>query len=326
MKLKVKQLKAFNSVASSMKQNKILPVLSYLKFENGKITKSNLESFIEMEADFEGSALINEKILMSFIDSISAEEIDVKVNGTKVILSHEKEKDNSSTEDVKNFPIHPVSDGNEIEIPTEVLKSINIASNFTMNDDVRTFVQCVFLGNGLIAASTGFIAYTEKIDDSIPEIILEKEEVSVIKNFTSVSFSQNDSYHFFTNNIFRFGFIKKDTKYINLKQFNIVPDGDKIVMDKGSLLKFCDMVSSRCAGRIIIAKITGDKVSMIDEDYGNDAEKPLQKELPDFSFNPVFMSKLLKSVPDDELTFLKDGNKYFITGESGFVSLIVELK
>ena len=77
MKLSTKQLKQFNSIAGGMKQNNILPILSYLRFKDGTITKNNLESFVTMEADFEGSVLIDEKILMSFVEYTNAEEINV---------------------------------------------------------------------------------------------------------------------------------------------------------------------------------------------------------------------------------------------------------
>ena len=225
MKLQTKQLKQFNAIAGSMKHNGILPILSYLKFEDGIITKNNLESFIEMEADFEGSVLIDEKILMSFVDSVNAEEIDVKVNGTKVTLSHGKEKDNSPTDDVKNFPQSAGSDNEEIEIPQEVLNAVKVAANFTMDRESMPYTSCVFIGNGLVGAITGFVAYVEKAGEGLPEIILERNAISVIRNFNTVSFSENDCYQFFTNNIFRFGFIKKDTKFINMKPISVMPEG-----------------------------------------------------------------------------------------------------
>jgi hypothetical protein len=103
-----------------------------------------------------------------------------------------------------------------------------------------------------------------------------------------------------------------------------VPKEGLIKMDKSILIKFCDMVSSRCVGRSVTAKINGNKISMVDVDYGNDAEKELTQSLPDFSFSPVFMGKLLKSLPDEELSFVKDGNKYFIT-KSDYISLIMDV-
>jgi hypothetical protein len=325
MKIKTRQLKQFNSIAGSMRQNNILPILSYIKFEDGKITKNNLESFVTMEADFEGSVLIDEKILMSFVESIDAEEIDVTVNGTKVTLSVGKEKDNSPTEAVGNFPVNPAPDGEEIEISQEVLKAVKIASNFTADNENIPFTSCVFIGKGLVAATTRFIAYTEIVDEALPEIIIEKSALAVIKNFNNASFSQNESYQFFNNHNFTFGFIKKDTKFVDMKMFSKMPEGNIVKMDKTILVKFCDMVNSRCVGRVVIANINADKVSMIDVDYGNEAEKQLPAPLPDFSFNPLFMGKLLKSLPDTELDFTKEGKRIFITGKSGFVSLIMDM-
>ena len=104
MKLKVNEIKKFKSVAGALRQNNILPILSYLKFEDRIITKSNKESFVTMEADFEGSVLIDEKILMSFIEYVSGSEIDVNVSGNSVVLSCGKEKYKSPTDDVINFP------------------------------------------------------------------------------------------------------------------------------------------------------------------------------------------------------------------------------
>jgi hypothetical protein len=325
MKIKTRQLKQFNSIAGSMRQNNILPILSYIKFEDGKITKNNLESFVTMEADFEGSVLIDEKILMSFVESIDAEEIDVTVNGTKVTLSHGKEKFNSPTDNIIDFPKSAESDGEEIEIPQDVLRAIKIASNFTMERENLPFTSCVFIGDGVVAANTGFVAFAQKVEGAYPNIILEKSAATVIRNFNTVSFSQNDSYQFFTNNVFTFGFIKKDTKYIDMKKYLTLPPKEGVVeMNKTDLQNFCDICSSSSAGRVVIAKIEGGKAIMVDVDYGNDYEKPLPSLLPDFSFNPAYMGKLLKSLPDTELSFVKDGDKYFITGGSGFVSLIMK--
>lgn len=326
MKLLTKQLKQFNSIAGGMKQNGILPILSYLRFKDGTITKNNLESFVTMEADFEGSVLIDEKILMSFVEYTNAEEINVEVDGTRVILSCGKEKYRSPTDDVNNFPENAVPDGEEIEISQDVLRAVKVASNFTMDRDNMPYTSCVFIGNGLVGAITGYIAYVEKIGEGLPNIILERQAFTTIRNFNSVFFSENDSYQFFTNGSFKFGFIKKDTKFINLEPFTKVPKEKPVTMDKTELQNFCDMVVSTSAGRIIITKIKEDKVSMVDSDFGNDSEKILPASLPDFSFNPVFMSKLLKSLPDDELNFIKEGNKFFVTGESGFVSIIMELE
>lgn len=326
MKLLTKELKAFNSIAGGMKQNSILPILSYLKFEDGYITKNNMESFVMMEADFKGKCLIDEKILMSFVDAVNAEEIDVKINEKSIIISHGKEKMTSPTDDIKNFPTNTITEGKEIELSNEVIKAVKVAANFTQERDNTPYTSCVFIGKGIVAASNGFIAYCEKAEETLPEIILEKGAISAIRNFDTVSFSENDSYQFYTNHVFKFGFAKTETKFLNMKPFSIVPDGERVSINKQEIIKFCDICANSCTGRVVVASIVKDKLVMKDAAYEIDYEKPLSVELADFTFNPVLMGKLLKSVPDEKVEFVRAEMKYYITGASGFVSLIMEMQ
>lgn len=324
MKLNTKELRKFKSIAGGMVQNKLLPILSYLKFDKGEITKNNLESFIIMDADFEGSCLIDEKILYSFIESTNAEEIDVAIKDNSVIISHGKEKMISPTEPVINFPISSISEGKEIELSHDVIRAINIASNF-VSDGVMGYSMRVFIGKGLVAATTGYIAYFEKIDKELPEIIIEKNAAGLVKNFESVLFSQNDRCQFFSNHVFRFGFIKTEAKFIDMNPFAIIPDEEKVEIGKSEIIRFCDTCINSTTGRIVNANIIEDKLSMTDGGFGIEYEKPLSVKLSNFSFNPVVMSKMLKSIPDEKVSFIKDKDKYYVTGESGFVALIMEI-
>lgn len=325
MKLQTKQLKKFKSIAGSMTQNKLLPILSYLKFDKGEITKNNLESFMVMNAEFEGSCLIDEKILYSFIESTNAEEIDVAIKDKSVIISHGKEKMISPTEPVINFPISSISEGKEIELSYDVIRAINVASNFTM-EGVMPYSQCVFVGKGLIAATTGYIAYTEKVDKELPEIVIEKNAATLIKNFESVLFSQNDRCQFYSNHVFKFGFIKKETKFLDMNPFAIVPDEESVEINKSEIIKFCDTCINSTTGRIVVANIVEDKLSMADGGFGIEYEKPLSVKLPNFTFNPTTMSKMLKSIPDEKVNFIRSKDKNYVTGDSGFVALIMEMQ
>lgn len=326
MKLQTKELLKFNSVAGQMKPNNSLPILSYLKFEDGIITKSNLESFVTMEADFKGSFLIDEKILMSFVNSISADEVDIKINDNSVTISHGKEKMISPTEPLINFPAISSEELDNIEFSDGIMSAIKTSINFTVENDSVPFAQCVFIGNGLIGATTGHIAYIEKTEEQLPEIVIERNVAAAIKNFNTISFSQNDRYQFFTNHIFKFGFVKKETKYINLNPFVKLPKEEKIMVNKSEIIKFCDACVSSSKSNVIIASIVNNKLSMVDANYGLDYEKPLSVNLKDFTFNPALMGKMLKSLPDESVYFIRDKAKYYVTGDSGFVSLIMEMQ
>lgn len=326
MKLKTAELKQFNSIAGGMQQNKLLPILSYLKFDKGQITKNNLESFICMDADFEGSCLIDEKILFSFVDSTNASEIDVTIKDKSVIISHGKEKMISPTDDIKLFPETLVADGVETELSNDVLKAVKIALNFTMERDNMPQTTSVFIGNGLVGATTGFIAYIENIKSEMPEIVMDKNAASFIKNFDTVLFSENERCQFYTNHVFKFGFIKKETPYLNMNPFiALMPkDAVSVEVDKNEIIKFCDTCVNSTTGRVVVAQIIDDKLVMNDSGYGIEYEKPLSVKLENFTFNPVIMSKLLKSIPDEKVNFIRAKGKYYVTG-NGFVSLIMEM-
>ena len=145
MKLKTNELRKFNAVTSSMKQNGILPVLSYLRFKDGVITKNNLEQFVEMEADFKGECLIDERVLMAFVNSVSGDVIDVKIDEKSVTLVCGKDKTKSPTEEVINYPVTENNDLEGIEIGEEIIRSIKIAADFTMERDDMPYTSCVFL-------------------------------------------------------------------------------------------------------------------------------------------------------------------------------------
>lgn len=329
MKLQTKQLKTFNSIAGGMKQNNILPITSYLKFEDGYITKNNMESFVTMEADFKGKCLIDEKILMSIVNATNEETIDVEVKNKSVILSYGNKKATSPTDDLINFPVNDEADIKEIEISKEIINEIKVAANFTSENESLPFTGCVFVGHGIIAACNNFIVYTQKVNTELPEIIIEKNVASAIRNFDTVSFSENNSYRFYTNHIFRFGFVKTETKFVNMKSFSVIPENNNyetVTVNKNEIIEFCEVCVNSCTGRAITASIKGDVLSMVDSAYEIDLKHPMSTKMPDFSFNPILMLKMLKSLPDQELTFIRGKERYVVTGKSGFVSIIMEMQ
>lgn len=330
MKLKTAELKQFNSIAGCMQQNKLLPILSYLKFDKGKITKNNLESFICMDADFEGSCLIDEKKLMEFVNSINASEVNVEINGTSITLSNPnnaKEKVKLPTTDIDLFPETLVSDGVETELNNEVLKAVKVALNFTMERDNMPQTTSVYIGQGLVGAATGFIAYMGSVSSELPEIVMDKTAAFFIKNFDTVLFSENERCQFYSNHVFKFGFIKKEIPYLNMNPWiALMPkDVEGVEVEKDEIIKFCDFCVNTSEGRVVVAQILGDKLTMAESGYEVEYEKPISAKLEHFTFNPAIMSKLLKSIPDEKVNFIRAKGKYYVTG-NGFVSLIMEMQ
>lgn len=325
MKLKTNQLRQFKSAASSIKQNGILPILSYLKFDNGSITKNNLESFLTMKADFKGQMLVDEKILMNFVDFTTAEEITVTITDKSVLITDGKTKVTSPTDDITHFPVSDTTDNKPVEIKSEVLWAIKVASNFTTEDTSNPFKECVFVGNGIVAASNGFICYLEKVSKKIPNIIIGKDAANSITKFEEVLFSDNNTYCFYETDIFKMGFVKTEVKFVDMAVFLTIPEGEQIEIKKSEIIKFCDICINSTTGRLVTANINGNQLSMVDSSYGINIETPISATLENFVFNPILMQRLLKSLPDESVKFIKGTNKYFIIGDSGFVSLIMEI-
>jgi len=325
MKLLTSDLRKFGAASSSIKKNNLMPILNYLKFDNGYITKNNLESFIIMKADFTGSALIDENILMSFVNFTNEKEITVTVKDKHLVISDGKSKVTSPTEDLSHFPVNVETDGDSVQFTSDVLYNLRSALGFTMDDKTMPFKEHVFIGNGLLSASTGFICFTQAVDKAIPETILSRDASAALIKFEEVTFSQNDTYQFFQKDDFKYGFIKTDLKFLNMKLFSLLPEGDHIPVNKSELVKFCEICINNTPSRIVSASSEGEKLVMVDKDYGVTIETPVSFNIGEFTFNPSIMLKMLKSVPDEQLKFVRAPSKYFVTGESGFVGLIMEI-
>lgn len=323
MKLQVKQLRAFKAAAASIKQNNILPICSFLKFSHGAITKNNMESFVIMDADVDGNMLIDERLLMSMVDSTKAIEITATVKGETVTLSDGLVKKISPTAPVEHFPVNDATGISYIELPALVLYAVKAASQLTVENPNTPYTECVFIGKGWVAASNSFSAYGEAVAGSLPDIVLQRDAAATISKFETVDFSQNDTYQFFRTGNLKYGFGKKETKFLDMTKHFVVPDGAPVIINKTEIIDFCNQVLTDCAGRPIVALITNGVLTMVDAAYGLDIQQPLTIDMEDFSFNPNIMRQLLKALPDEQVNFIKSIHKCHITGQSGFVALIM---
>lgn len=324
MKLQTSQLRQFRAAAQGIKQNNLLPILSYLKFDNGTITKNSLDSFVQMKSDFKGVMLIDERSLYTFLDFTDADTIDVTAKGTSITITDGKTKKVLPTDDIKVFPATADPGSDIVELNIETLQAIKTALSFTNEDGANEFSKYVFIGNGLIGATNNFIAYTQPTI-GLPEMVIGKDAAIIIAKYSSVTFSENDTYQFYEIGDFKYGFCKTETPMINLTPHSKLPNIDRIEANKYPIIKFCDMCVSDCPSRVVVAEFFGGAMQMNDAAYSISNTSPLDVMLEDFTFNPGLMSKLLKSVPGDNLQFVKSGAKYYIT-DGNFVALIMEIK
>lgn len=325
MNLSTKDLKEFKTVSSFVRSSENSEITSYLKFSNGVITKSNNESFVSMQSEFNGIALIGEKILFSFIDGVKEDFIVVEINDNIAVLSAGKEKMKCPTDDPIKFPADISGVTDSIDINSDQLKQFYIASLFLADLENMPYTSLVFINDDMVAASNGVSAYTIKQPSILPELIISKNTVNALKGFNFVSFSQADNYQIFSSGKYVFGFVKHEQKFISFLPHSIFPDGEDIEnVNKSEIIAFCETCIKCWPGKPICCEIKDNVLMMVNSEY--DYKKDLSFIVSDFVFNPAIMLKTLKSIPDDNVYFLKDGNKFYIKGDSGFVSVIMEMQ
>ena len=329
MKLNVSDLRKFKANSASIKTNSILPILSYLKFDKGTVTKNAMGSFVIQKIDCKESFLIDERILMNFISYTNSPTIDVKVTDKNIKITDGSTTVTSPTDDIAHFPTNDQPDGKSVQLDREVLEAVSIASNFTIEEEVPSPRSHVFIGKNCVCGSDGFVAYIDEFEEEVPEVVLKKATATAISKFDSLKFSQNESYHFFETDKCKFGFIKPDYKFFDLTPFGKFEKQGSFVIDKTDLINVNDMVVGATNAKYSIVKIEVKNNSMTyemnDADYGVNIVKelPVSGEVDGaFNFNAALMNRLLKSVTDTMLTFNKVGERYYVTGDSGFVALI----
>lgn len=334
MKLITAELRSFKSRSSFIKQTNIIPILSYLKFDKGIVVKSNLSAFICQEITCDETFLIDENILMNFVDQTSSREIDVTITGKSIKLSDGSMHDVSPTDDVTLFPQNDKPDSNSVLLPNEVVSACSIASKFIIDDITPSFKTHVFIGKNHVCGSNGFVAYMSKIDGAFPDMVLDRSIIHAIERFQDISFSQNKSYYFFECENCKFGFSKPEFTFFDMTSYAKCPEGiPAFTASKKELIRFNDFCIATNKSKIPSTSslyMNGClNLKMVDAVHERDTSKEIEatgscKDV--FHFSPSMMNTLLKNVPDDLLTFHQADSKYYITGESGFVSLIMEIK
>lgn len=334
MKVLTSELKSFRKNSSSIRPKNIIPVLSYLKFsKDGHVTKNNLTEFVTQKISCDEDMLIDEKILMSFVDQTTKPEIQIKKVKNQVVISDGETEDMCPTEDITHFPASPKPDEEFIPLGYETVSAIGTASNFIIDSHILTAMNMVLVGRGFVVGQNGAIGYAEKASKDLPEICLYKEILNAIKRFQDVGFSQNDSYYFFEAEDCVYGFSKPELRFTDCTRIGKadVSALPKFSVDRKELKRFNDHCISSSVSILKQASFEmngGLNVSMIDPDR----ERNVARKIPatgngsgKMFYNPEMMNILLKNVVDDTLTFHQGENHCYITAESGFQSLLMAI-
>jgi hypothetical protein len=334
MKLLVSELKSFKSNSSSIKTRNTLPILSYLKFTKGAVTKNSLSEFIVQKITCDDEMLIDERLLMNFVDNTDAKEITVTKKGNRVTITDGETDIVSPTEDITFYPVNSSTEDDSILFDDQVMSAISVASNFIIDEQIHTARSMVFVGKDYVIGQNGSVGYAEKIGKGFPEICLYKEMLNAIKKFTEVQFSQNDSYYFFESGDCKFGFSKPELKFTDCTRVGTskIDDLPKFSASRRELKRFNDLCISSSLTALKISSLTmngGLNLEMIDTDRELGISRKIEATGTGngkLHYNPEMMNILLKNVSDEIITFHQAENHCYITGDSGFQSLLMGMQ
>lgn len=332
VKVPVADIRSFKKNSSHIQNKGILPILDYIKFDNGTITKTNLNEFVIQESTFTGSFLVEERILFNFIDYTSALEVTFVTDGKRVILSDGSQKTGSTQGDITLFPIPEEMPEESVSLTDTILKYFGSAAKYTQegNDDLRK--THIFIGGSAILASDANIAFYRKIDRELPKTAIPRSVAQRVSSIDPADFAQTEKKLFFKAGKVIYGFQKTEATYIDMSSFFKFENLDSFHAPKAELIAFNEMCLSMSKIKMChpFLEIKDGKLLMsaVNSDYGVDNEKEIEivgKMEGKVQYDASTLNRLLKTAPDEELTFSRGKGMIYITGESGFTSLIMEL-
>lgn len=317
-----------------------LPILSHIILEADKtqlkLSTTNLELGINYtlgaKIEQEGKTAVPGKLLIEFINSLSADKIDIKLEDTKLIVKSQKTQAQFAVSNPADFPTFPLVSPAQKALPLEKVKDAVLRSVFAASTDearpVLTGVRIIInKGKLQLAATDGYRLSLEDVDvsasheDDWHTILPAQSLLDVVRVATEVKATElafniiNDknqvvfilpNTHIFTRLI--------DGEFPNIEK--IIPAGfkTKAIVDKDELTKSVKTTSlfARGAANIIKIKIEKDGLRLSantpqvgeDEDF---VEAHVEGEETEIAFNYRFLLDLLANFPDKDLLFESSG-------------------
>jgi hypothetical protein len=333
IKVSVADIRAFKKNSSHIKRNNILPILDFIKFNNGTITKSNINEFVVQESDFNGCFLIEERVLFNFIEYTNATEITFESDGKKIKLSDGVQKTTATQGDIAFFPVTEAPPKETVSLTDTILKLFGAAAKYTIEEVHDLIISHIFIGGNAIMASDRFIGFFREIDRELPKTAIPRHVAERVSSIDPADFSETENKLFFKAGKVLYGFKKTEATYVDMRRFFEYERASSFHVSRQEIINFNEMCLSmstmkichptfeiKNAGKLFLSAMDGDFA------IDNEREIDIIGEMGEkFKYDAVKMNRLLKTAPDDELTFCRVKNITYITGDSGFTSLIMEL-
>lgn len=311
MILKTAFLRQFQKDSGHIVQSGVLPILDFISINKGVITKNNIAQLVATDIDAEGVLLIEERALFNFINNTKAEEIRVSLQGNRLALSDGQTTVTCASGDPAHYPVTPSKGFSDIALDATGCMHIGRAAGFIeATADIPTKTH-LFIANGQLIATNGIILYVAAVDG--PELVIHKNTATIIGKFQGVNFRESEKYQFVESDQVIFGFSKDECKFYDLSTFaGLDETAPAFTLLKEELLSFNNLAAANMRGKTPSASmdITNGvlTLSMSEPDWELDIERKMDIDAPDheqFTYNFLEMNKLLKSIPDENLTFYR---------------------
>lgn len=329
MLLNLKHLKEFASAQANVKTYSILPILNYIRFKDGVITKSDAKQYISMRSDFTGEALIDSHVLISYISRAKA-DIRVTQKGNKLTLTDGFTTVSSPTDNITDYPHPDIPSGEGIELSEDICDMIGSCAAPLLDDEIQVpHVLHVFTGNGLIAGANNFWGVSFKVQAELPVLALRKMEAVIIGGLSGCQFHESGSWHFMTSGAFTYGVIKSESKWYDLSPYFTAAEPD-FSLNKSDIYGFCDTVIATCPGKDLLTSLQaqGGMLTLAAKDTAYDIDVaqniPCETDIPRFGFDPRNLLKLFKAMPADQYGFAKGRSMYHLV-DGNRTGLIIEM-
>lgn len=333
IKVPIKDIKDFKKNSSIIENNSILPIYGFIKFDNGTITKNSKTDFVIQQSNFSGSFLVEEKVLFNYIEYAESSDILFTIEDKKIIMFDGETKQACATDDINLYPFCEEPPAEQFHFDDAVLKSLGAAVNFTRKDDKDLIISHVFIGNNSIAAADRIIGYLKQIDSELPQTAIERHTAERISQMRPGYFSETETKCFYKVGNMVYGFSKTEAVYVDLRRYFTLTKNERFIVNKKKISDFNDLSLANSPLKYSWPEfsITNNKMRLFvpDANYSRDGEREIDvigSMVGTFKYDAALMNKVLKSAPDEELTFHQSNALFYITGDSGFFALIMELK
>lgn len=348
------EIKKFISASKNIKDNRILPIYSYVKLvcskKNATFYKSNGHSFLifPIEAVFEKdiTVLIEEKTLLGFINATSAKDITIEVKDGKIFIS-DGLKNVSCQSIPDNYPaIQPLSNEDKKLLDTDVLQSLFLAkshASIATDKQMRAWTSFVHIQKNktkyFIAGLNGQTSYIHSYKGDYPELCLDLDVVSIISKFPALHYTSSGNYDCFDSGNLCYGFIKTEAKCPDLSTIvNRFKSDEHFTVNRKRIVDFCEMVidinDSNIPPEVAISDAGGGAISLkFSSISGNQtAEETIEVEnknftVNEFVFQPKNMILLLKELDFVKINMAYTSHNFIISSpeEPNYIGSIMEL-